>query len=49
MGAYSYMKESRVYRGWLGILSYLVGAEGGQNIMKIIIARDYIGREYIRG
>ncbi len=49
LGAYSYMKESKVYRGWLGILSYLVGAEGGQNIMKIIIARDYIGREYIRG
>jgi len=49
MGAFSYMKESNVYRGWLGILSYLVGAEGGQNIMKIIIARDLIGREYIRG
>ena len=49
LGAYSFMKESKVYRGWLGILSYLVGAEGGQNIMKIIIARDVIGREYIRG
>ncbi|MCE4599541.1 MAG: acyl-CoA/acyl-ACP dehydrogenase [Desulfurococcales archaeon] len=46
-GALSYVKETNVYRGMLGSLSYLVGAEGAQNIMKLIIAREVIGREYV--
>ena len=49
LGAYGYTKESNVYRGWLGTFSYVIGAEGAQNIMRIIIARDLLGREYLRG
>jgi hypothetical protein len=26
-----------------GVMSYVVGAEGGANIQKLIIAREYIG------
>jgi len=47
-GAYGYTKESNVYRGWIGTFSYTIGAEGSQNIMRIIIARDVIGKEYVR-
>lgn len=47
-GAYGYTKESNIYRGWLGAFSYVIGAEGAQNIMRYIIARDIIGREYTR-
>lgn len=47
-GANSYVKETNVARGFLGVLSYLVGAEGAQNIMKYIIAREVIGREYVK-
>jgi len=48
-GAYGYTKECNAFRGWLGTFSYTIGAEGAQNIMRIIIARDVIGREYVRG
>jgi acyl-CoA dehydrogenase len=47
LGAYGYTKESAVYRGWLGTFSYTIGAEGTQNIMRYIIARDVIGSEYV--
>lgn len=47
-GAYAYYKDCPVYRGWLGTFSYLSGAEGAQNIMRLIIARDLIGREYVK-
>jgi len=46
-GAYGYTKESPLYRAWLGTFSYVIGAEGAQNIMRYIIARDVIGREYM--
>ena len=48
-GAYGYTKESNLFRGWLGTFSYVIGAEGAQNIMRYIIARDVIGSEYVRG
>ncbi len=48
-GAYGYTKESNIFRGWLGVFSYVIGAEGTQNIMRYIIARDVIGSEYVRG
>ncbi len=48
-GANSYVKETNVARGFLGQLSYVVGAEGAQNIMRYIIAREIIGREYVKG
>ncbi len=46
-GAYAYTKEAPIFRAWLGPFSYVIGAEGAQNIMKYIIARDIIGREYV--
>ena len=48
LGALSYTKESKVHRAFLGILSYLVGAEGTQNIMRYIVAREVIGKEYVK-
>ena len=48
-GAFSYTEEAEVFRGLLGVLSYLVGAEGAQNIMRYIVAREVIGREYVKG
>ena len=47
-GAYGYTKECPIFRGWLGTFSYVIGAEGAQNIMRYIIARDVIGAEYVR-
>jgi acyl-CoA dehydrogenase len=46
-GAYGYTKEAGLEMGLRGVLSYLVGAEGAQNIMKIIIAREVLGKEYL--
>ena len=46
LGAASYVKETDVFRNFLGVLSYAVGAEGTQNIMRYIIAREVIGKEY---
>lgn len=48
LGALSYTKESRIGRGLLGVLSYMVGAEGAQNIMRYIVARELIGKEYVK-
>lgn len=48
-GAFSYTVEANVFRSLLGVLSYLVGAEGAQNIMRYIVAREVIGREYVKG
>ncbi|MCX8168696.1 MAG: acyl-CoA/acyl-ACP dehydrogenase [Candidatus Methanomethylicia archaeon] len=47
-GAFAYTKECPIYRSWLGTFSYTIGAEGAQNIMKYIIARDLLGSEYVR-
>jgi len=47
-GAYAYSKESPLYRALLGVFSYEIGAEGAQNIMRYIIARDTIGVDYVR-
>ncbi len=46
-GAYGYSKECPLYRALLGTFSYVIGAEGAQNIMRYIIAREVIGKEYI--
>jgi len=45
-GAYGYTKEAGLERGLRGVASYIMGAEGTQNIMKIIIAREILGREF---
>lgn len=49
LGGISFVKETNLHRGLLGSLSYLVGAEGTQNIMRYIVARELIGREYLKG
>ena len=46
-GAFGYTKDCNVYRGWLGTFSYTIGAEGAQNIMRMIIARDVLGSEAV--
>lgn len=45
-GAYGYTKEAGLEMGLRGVASYIVGAEGAQNIMKIIISRDILGKEF---
>ncbi|BCS92289.1 acyl-CoA dehydrogenase family protein [Metallosphaera javensis (ex Sakai et al. 2022)] len=39
MGAYGYSRDAMVEMGFRGIVSYLVGAEGAMNVMKLIISR----------
>ncbi|MCX8195788.1 MAG: acyl-CoA/acyl-ACP dehydrogenase [Acidilobaceae archaeon] len=48
LGGLSYIKETKLYRGLLGMMSYMVGAEGAHNIMKYIVARELIGKEYVK-
>lgn len=43
LGAQGYTKESPLGMALRGLMSYVVGAEGGANIQKLIIAREYIG------
>jgi acyl-CoA dehydrogenase len=42
-GAFGYTKECPLEMAMRGVMSYSVGAEGGLNIMKIIIAREFAG------
>ena len=46
-GAFGYTTECPIGMNLRGALSYLVGAEGGKNIMKLIIGREYIGNVVI--
>jgi acyl-CoA dehydrogenase len=46
-GAFGYTKDCPLEMAYRGVLSYLVGAEGGANIMKLIIGREFIGDEAI--
>jgi alkylation response protein AidB-like acyl-CoA dehydrogenase len=43
MGAQGYTKDVPLGMALRGVMSYVVGAEGGTNIQKLIIAREYIG------
>jgi len=47
-GAYGYTRECPVFRGHHGTWSYIIGAEGAQDVQRYIIAREVIGREYVR-
>ena len=47
LGAYGYTRECPLEMGLRGIMSYCVGAEGGLNIQRIIIARELLGRDYV--
>ncbi len=46
-GAMAYTKECPVEMGIRGIRSYSIGAEGTVNIMRMIIARELLGREFL--
>jgi acyl-CoA dehydrogenase len=41
-GAYGYTKECPLEMGLRGVLSYCIGAEGSQNVQKIVIARELL-------
>ncbi|MEM3684849.1 MAG: acyl-CoA dehydrogenase family protein [Conexivisphaerales archaeon] len=47
-GAASFVSSHPVQRSMLGLLSYVVGAEGAQNVMQHIVARELLGGDYIR-
>ncbi len=47
LGATGYTKECPIEMGIRGIRSYSIGAEGTMNIMKIIIARELLGKEFL--
>jgi acyl-CoA dehydrogenase len=46
LGAMGYSKEYPIEMGIRGVRSYSIGAEGGMNVMRMIIARELIGGEY---
>lgn len=46
-GAAGYTKDVGLELGFRGVMSYLVGAEGGLNIMRIIIGRELLGKEFV--
>lgn len=47
LGAMAYTKEHPIEMGIRGVRSYSIGAEGTQNIMRLIIARELLGREFL--
>jgi len=47
IGAMGYTKEYPIEMGIRGVRSYSIGAEGTMNIMKIIIARELLGKEFL--
>ncbi|NIW16650.1 acyl-CoA dehydrogenase [Candidatus Bathyarchaeota archaeon] len=46
-GAAGYTKDHLLEAAWRGVMSYVVGAEGGKNIQKLVVARELLGKEYI--
>ncbi|HYA10820.1 MAG TPA: acyl-CoA dehydrogenase family protein [Thermoplasmata archaeon] len=46
-GAAGYTKDAGLDLGFRGVMSYLVGAEGGLNIMRIILGRELLGKEFV--
>ncbi len=47
LGALAYTKEHPIEMGVRGVRSYSIGAEGAQNIMRLIIARELLGKEFL--
>jgi acyl-CoA dehydrogenase len=47
LGALGYTKEFPIEMGIRAIRSYSIGAEGTMNIMRIIIARELLGKEFL--
>lgn len=46
-GAFGYTKECPLERGLRGVMSYIIGAEGSQNIMRVILGRELLGVDFI--
>jgi acyl-CoA dehydrogenase len=46
-GAAGYTKDYLLEAAWRGVMSYVIGAEGGQNIQKLVVARELLGKEYL--
>ncbi|MEM0141725.1 MAG: acyl-CoA dehydrogenase family protein [Thermoplasmatales archaeon] len=46
-GALAYTKDLPLGAAQGGVMSYYVGAEGGINIMKLIVARELLGKEFL--
>ena len=46
-GAAGYTKDVGLELGLRGVMSYMVGAEGGLNIMRIILGRELLGNEFV--
>lgn len=46
-GAAGYTKDVGLELGFRGVMSYLVGAEGGLNVMRIILGRELLGKEFL--
>ncbi|MBX8632383.1 MAG: acyl-CoA/acyl-ACP dehydrogenase [Thermoplasmata archaeon] len=46
-GALSYTKDTLLEMALRGVLSYVVGAEGALNIMRLVIVRELLGPEYL--
>ncbi len=46
-GAAGYSKEFPIEMGIRGVRSYTIGAEGTLNIMRLIIAREILGNDYL--
>lgn len=47
LGAYGYTKEAEIEMALRGVFAYYVGAEGATNIMRIIVGREVLGREFV--
>jgi acyl-CoA dehydrogenase len=47
LGALGYTKEYPIEMGIRGVRSYSIGAEGTMNIMRIIISRELLGKEFL--
>ncbi|MCG2767278.1 MAG: acyl-CoA dehydrogenase, partial [Anaerolineae bacterium] len=47
LGAMAYTKECPIEMGIRGVRSYSIGAEGTINIMKLVIARELLGSEFL--
>lgn len=45
-GAYGYTREAGLEKGLRGVTSYIVGAEGTMNIMKVIISKEILEKEF---
>jgi acyl-CoA dehydrogenase len=46
-GAAGYTKDFEIEMGFRGVTSYMVGAEGALNVMRVILGRELLGKEFI--